>query len=343
LDAKKAADRRQLEASRLPAFERALHGFLIEDKGEVLLASSLADLLRVASDLSFSLELERKAMAVPLAELQEKQARLELELRRIAQERDDMNVLLKSDIGQLVDRIESDLREHVEASILEVRKRLDDFFQQHAKAGRSELGCLLDEFMTGQVEHVFNTWRIAEDRRIDEIFRGLSSRFTEKTNAIIGEIYRLTANVFGIEVNTFKSATGLRADSSMYYKTDPLFYFGIDKVPFVLPKFLFRQHVLNRMRDRVRLELERNSGRIRYDYLQRIEKATDDFRRALNAKIVATIVGIEKAVARAAEASSGASEEMAELETVFRRQASDLDNVIARCRAMAADLQPRLA
>ena len=130
----------------------------------------------------------------------------------------------------------------------------------------------------------------------------MSSRFTGKTNAIIRDIRTVTARLFDIGVQTFDSPETLPAETHLYYKVDPLFYFTIDKFTFVLPKNLFRSYVLSKMRDRIKMELNRNAGRIRYDYLERIEKSTNEFRKVLNLKIDATLNGIRLAIERAVSA-----------------------------------------
>jgi len=334
IEGKKAGDKQQVQSSGLIAFENALRSFLMRDKGLVLLESVVSDVLRIAGDLRFAIEVEVRAAAVPLNELQQKQHHLEVELERIEQERSDMNVLLASEIDRLVGEVESDLNRRVEESLPSIRKRLQDFCTAHANAGRSELGRLMDDFMKDQVEAVFNAWRLEEDQKMNKVFTAMSSRFTGKTNAIIRDIRTVTARLFEIAVETFDSPEALRAETHLYYKVDPLFYFTIDKIPFVLPKFLFRSYVLSKMRDRIKMELYRNAGRIRYDYLERIEKSTGEFRKALNLKIDATLSGIRQAIERAVSAWQTSSEEYDRRLVAYRQQSKELEAIMRDCKAL---------
>ena len=332
LEAKKAGDEQRLRTSGLVGFEEALRRFLMTDKGLVLLESSLSDVLRVAGDLRFAIEVEVKAAAVPLAELQEKQHLLETELKKIEQERSDMNVLLAAEVNRLVGEVESDLNRRVEESIPSVRKRLHEFYTSHAGAGGGELGRLLDDFMTREVEQVFNAWRVEEDQKMNKVFLAMSSRFTEKTNAIIRNIRGVTSRLFDIGVETFESPEALRAETHLYYKVDPLFYFTIEKIPFVLPKFLFRSYVLSKMQDKIKMELYRNAGRIRYDYLERIEKSTNEFRKALNLKIDATLTGIRQAIQRAISARRTSSQEYERQMADYRQCSQELEAIVRDCK-----------
>jgi small GTP-binding protein len=331
LEAKKAGDGQRLGASGLVAFEKALSGFLMKDKGQVLLRSVLSDVLRIASDLRFAVEVEIKAAAVPLAELQEKQRLLEAEVAKIEQERNDMNVLLAAEVSRLVGEVETDLNRRVEESVPSVRKRLQEFYTSHAGAGRGELGRLLDAFMTQQVEEVFNAWRLEQDKKMNQVFFAMSSRFTEKTNAIIRQIRSVTSRLFDIGVETFESPEALRAATYLYYKVDPLFYFAIDRIPFLLPKFMFRSYVLSRMQGKIKMELYRNAGRIRYNYLERIEKSTNEFRRALNLKIDATLRGIRQAIEHAISARRSSSEEYERQMVAYRHCSQELEALVQDC------------
>jgi hypothetical protein len=332
LEAKKAGDEQRLRASGLVGFEDTLRHFLMKDKGLVLLESSLSDVLRVAGDLRFAIEVEVKAAAVPLAELREKQHLLEAELEKIEQERNDMNVLLAAEVNRLVGEVESNLNRRVEESIPSVRKRLQEFYTSHAGAGRGELGRLLDYFMTGEVEQVFNAWRVEEDLKMNKVFLAMSSRFAEKTNVIIRNIRSVTSCLFDIGVETFESPEALRAETHLYYKVDPLFYFTIEKIPFVLPKFLFRSYVLSKMQDKIKMELYRNAGRIRYDYLERIEKSTNEFRKALNLKIDATLTGIRQAIERAISARRTSSQEYERQMADYRQCSQELEAIVQDCK-----------
>jgi GTP-binding protein EngB required for normal cell division len=338
LHAKKSADGAKLKTSQLAAFERELSAFLMRDKGAVLLLAAVADTVRAASDLRFNIDLERRALAVPLEELRQKQATLSSELKRIEQERQDMNVLLKNEVLHLLSRVEEDLKRHVEDSLPEALSRLEAFYKEQSGAGKGELGRRFDHFTDTEVHRVFNQWRLAEDRNIGEAFREMSARFTGKTNAIIRGIQETASGLFNVSVETFASAQTLRADTRVFYKTDPLFQFALDEVTFVLPGFLFRRHVLNRMREKIRRELDRNSGRVRYDYLQRIEESTEEFRQVLNRKIDATLEGIGQALERAAERKRGSENDCRAYEETSRLHEERLSAVIAECRALSANL-----
>jgi hypothetical protein len=54
----------------------------------------------------------------------------------------------------------------------------------------------------------------------------------------------------------------------------------------MLPRFLLRPLVLRRMRNNVPLLLDMNSGRIRYDYVERLQASMSQFEKNLCAAIM---------------------------------------------------------
>jgi len=181
---------------------------------------------------------------------------------------------------------------------------------------------------------VFNAWRIEEDRKMSGVFAAMSSRFGAKANAIIRHIREATSRLFEVGVETFESPAALRAETHLYYKLDPLFYFTIEKLPFVLPRFLFRSYVLGKMQDKITVELHRNAGRIRYDYLERIEKSTEQFRKELNLKIDATLSGIRQAIEHAMIARRTFSAEYDQQRETYQRYRRELQDVVEHCRLL---------
>jgi uncharacterized protein YcbK (DUF882 family) len=91
---------------------------------------------------------------------------LEAALSRTDQELKDLRHLLRQDSATIIARIESDLKDHVDAATPGVRSRLKTFRNEHSKETRERLGALLDQFMLSEVEAVFEDWRAQEDERV---------------------------------------------------------------------------------------------------------------------------------------------------------------------------------
>jgi hypothetical protein len=93
------------------------------------------------------------------------------------------------------------------------------------------------------------------------------------------------------------------------------------------------------MLEQSRVELDRNSGRIRYNFLERIEKSLRKFRDELFSKIDATLIGIESALERAV-LESGTGEEKV---TYTKKKLEEQVDVLKGIRANIAKLEKELS
>jgi len=82
--------------------------------------------------------------------------------------------------------------------------------------------------------------------------------------------------------------------------------------------------VFRRMKDEVGRELERNAGRIHYDYLERVEKAVEVFEKQMSEPVRMMIDSIQMAMASDGVAREKASGEMTQIEDAVALCASIL-------------------
>jgi hypothetical protein len=69
-------------------------------------------------------------------------------------------------------------------------------------------------------------------------------------------------------------------DSRLHYRIERVFY-SLERFLLLLPRFLQRPIVLRRMNERLWNLLDMNAGRIRYDYLERLESSMAQFENDL--------------------------------------------------------------
>ena len=95
---------------------------------------------------------------------------------------------------------------------------------------------------------------------------------------------------------------------------------------------------LKRMLEQSKEELDRNAGRLRYDFLERIEKSLRKFRDELFSKIDATLAGIESALDRAV-LGSGTGEQKV---THAKKNLEEQVDVLKRIRVNLKNLENTL-
>jgi hypothetical protein len=204
-------------------------------------------------------------------------AQAELELR-------ELHVLLRQRTADILDQVEGDLRSHVESTIPDLRKRLKTFERQHPKETRTSLGRILEEFLMQAVDETFHKWKVQEDARIEAELHSLSDRFVAQANGILERLQQGAGTLFEVPVEQFSIACNLDVESHLYYMVEPIFH-SLDNFILLLPRFLLRLVVFRKLDKNLFSILDCNAGRIRYDYVGRLEKSINKFDKELQAAV----------------------------------------------------------
>lgn len=313
-------------ASGIAVVARRLEHFAAKEREQTLVESVALDVLRIARTLRLAASIGERARAMSGEELYVKKREFSLVLLRVDQEVKDLHQLMRRDLTVIVERIESDLRNHVEAATPGVRERLVALRCTHPRETRERLGTLLDEFLRSEIERVYEGWRVQEDERVLRDMAALSQRFVDRASQILEYLQQSAGSLFNVPVAPISLRSSLTVESRLYYQTEPVFKFLLDKLIFALPKPWLRRIVFRRMLQYIDVELNRNSGRIRYDYVQRVESSLAKFWKELSC-----VVEMVAANLRAVLEASGDKEQPAEA------LIGHLDRVIAQCSLIMRD------
>ena len=304
-------------SSGLEIFERRLRTFLSEEKRQVLARSVSLDALQIARTLKFAASIGMRAGAMNAEELQRKQLALDRLLDRTETEMYELQVLLRQRSADILGRVERDLTAQVETSVREVQRDLKLFQAQHSKESGRAFGALLEDFLMKEVERVFRKWPTQEDEEIQAQLDALSSRFVTQANSILERLEQAAGVLFEIPVEHLTISCLLRVESHLYYKVERVFY-SLDSFLLLLPRFLMRPIVLRRMHNNVPRLLDMNAGRIRYDYLERLQSSMGQFERDLRAAITMVTESLKSALHTPGEKGHQYTETLGVLDSVIR-------------------------
>ncbi len=322
------------KSSGLEQLAARLHYFASKERERTLLQSIGLDLLRIANTLRFTALIGERARAMRGEDLEKRKQLLEAALAKSDQEFKDLRHLLRQDAASIVAQVEADLKDHVAAAKPGVREQLTRLRQEHPTETRLRLGELLDRFLGDEVAATFDGWCTREDEYIQKKLAELSDRFVERTNTVLERLQQAAGALFDVPVSHVDFSSALTMESHLYYHTDPVFMYQLDKLIFILPKFLLRPIVFRRMLSYIDRELDRNSGRIRYDYVQRLEKSIAAFEQELKSAVSIVTDNLRRVL------QSGAKDAECSQATV-----SQLDPIIAQCSSLlaGANLNPQFA
>lgn len=270
--------------SGLEIFENRLRTFLIKEKREVLVRSVALDALQVARTLRFAASIGKRATELSPSELENKRAALDQLLRQTQIDMGELQILLRQCSADILAQVEEDLKAQVEAHVATMRQHLKLFQAQHKNETGRRFGQLLEDFLMQEVETVFQTWRLREDDKIQKQLNELAFRFVAQANSILERLEKSAGELFEIPIEHLSVSCPLHVESRLHYRVERIFY-SLDSFLLLLPGFLMRPVVLHRMHNNVPLLLDMNSGRIRYDYVERLQASISHFEKELSAAI----------------------------------------------------------
>jgi hypothetical protein len=222
-----------------------------------------------------------------------------VELDRILEQTEmqvrELQVLLRQRSADILARVEEDLKAQAEGHAAEVQKHLQTFQAQHPEGTGRAFGTLLEDFLMKEVEDVFQKWRVQEDERIQSQLNELSSRFVAQANSILEHLEVSAGTLFETPIEHLSVSCPLRVESRLHYRVERVFY-SLDSFLLLLPGFLLRPILLRRMHHNVPLLLDMNAGRIRYDYVERLQTSMTGFEKDICASLIMVTETLKSAI-----------------------------------------------
>jgi|GEM_PF-87490 len=300
LEGKLSAAEQLLSKSLLPQFSEVLNNFLMEEKGKILILSVANNLLRLLSQARFELELEMKSLATPLEELKEKITTFEGKKKEVLAEKKDFDLLLDGEIKRIIkDVLEEDLNVYGKELRLKTETSLEEYYRESTSMSLKELNMHLEEHVISEVRQAFNAWRGIEDEKLAKMFEGVCKRFITKIDETVDSLLKFSSELFAVPFNAVEAEALWSVKTGFYYKfkDEPVsLELLVSSLTFSLPKFIGEKIILKKMKEFLHQVIDMQSGRIRYDFAERLDKSKLDFRWEMLKRIEATIEGISTAI-----------------------------------------------
>lgn len=305
LEAKQTNDESMLDQSRLPEFEAVLSQFLLNAKGRIVLRSALNGTRKLLSDEEMTLKLEKQAIETPLKQLEEKLRLFQEKMHVIKQDRDDIKYYFDGEIQRVIDVLDRDIERLKERAIPELLADLEEEGRANRDKSISEYIKLMESKLHDGVVSIFDSWVAREEERLNEHYAQVSKRFSDSTNDIIEAILKASEELFDLEIERVKTDESIVSDSSLYYMLgDPPKFFDLEGAfdffsKRIVPRVFSHNMVMKDIKKKLPEMIDKNCGRVRWDFMDRIKRSFMNFRWDLNLKIDATEQGIRQAIDKA--------------------------------------------
>lgn len=297
LQAKLERNDELLLKSNFRQFEDSLRHFIRKDKSGVLAASTMNRALNLAKDLTLHIELTINAINSHLDELKNKIALLQDKVREIDKKIRDMELLVVGEIKSLKASIENNTEQFKIQASVRLKKGIPGL--SYSDKHKEDILRTLTVYLKKGIEEEFSRWFKAEEQRVSQEISRTLMNYARSVDDEINNIRQIAADLFHIHAERTGDITSMDPYSRLWYKVDDIISWGIDNVPMILPRFFFRNYMVKQTEKRIDEEIDRNSGRARYDLFRRIDSTTEKFIDQLETRKSSVIGGILSAVTRA--------------------------------------------
>jgi GTPase SAR1 family protein len=340
LEAKLAGDTRALLGTDFAAFERDFRKFLLRDKGRTILDSVAGHARRLVTNLRNSIDVEERAARLPQEELAGKIEEMEAVFSRASEWRDDMHALLRKERDRFVEMLEGDLAElraHEEETLFATA---NDFL-----AGTGDLrgaASELNEVVRPALRSDVDRWRRAEDSRIGDAFRSATARLVEETGHRVEETIRLCGDILGIRLSSSTEPVDLSRETRFtysFFEVPTILESLLPDVRRYLPKQMARRLLERDISEQIPRLVDKHSGRLRYDFVQRLDQSCRTLERTLDERLASTIESLRRGVGRSRqERARGADQVRLATERVrgWRRELDELERSLGTAAGEAA-------
>lgn len=331
LEGKISGDEDKLKRSNMDLFEERLRRFLVEEKGLILLRSVSKNLLRVISEAVLRTELQLKTLKTPLEEIERKLQAFEEKEREIESEKRDFEILLEGETKRIIEEVlDPDLESARKELAERVVSEFEDFYNKNKAMSPKRLRKALEEFIGHAVREYYSVFRKNEDTKISMAFEKVAERFQGKINLVVDELLRYSSELFDLSFERFTAEALWSTESSFYFKfkDEPLMIEMLgDALTSLMPKFISNRIVYRNMKKYLLEMIERQSGRIRWDFVDRLQKSRLEFRWQMLGRIDETIKGIREAIQKGIEYRRKSQEELARRQKEIEEELDKLYNV----------------
>ena len=310
-------DEELVKRSGILRLEGELEDFLLREKAQVVLRSSVNKLLSVLSTQLFRAELELKTALTPLGELESRILEFENLKKEIEQEARDSEFLFKGEIESLVKLVNMDVERFQKQNVSRIFKRLMEIFEENRHKPPTELSRILDEAMKRLLVEELDRFVSSENEKINEEYGRIARRFSDKINAIIDRLMELAADIFEVSLERFSVEREITSESSLWYKLDDpprLLDIAEGVGKFIsysfLPSAVVHRKIKSELSKKLPEKVDMNCGRIRADFVDRINRSAVELRWGMREKLKETISFVEEAVKRALELKKKSEEEI---------------------------------
>lgn len=314
LKAKLTNDYNLLVTSGLPELEESILQFLRSEKSDLLISNAIRKARESINEVKFLVKLQLKTMEESDENLKKKIEKFETFIAETTRQQDEIIELIRSSVKKITALLDNDIDKFKKDSFPKIEDSLRNAANINKKLKPSQFARELDRAIIEIISASVEQWRSSENTKIKESFNQYASNLLIRLNNLVDEIYEESASLFNIEFERIKGNEIFSEESSFYYMiledVKPSLEEVSDAIVRSLPRPIAHNLIYRKAHENLAIEFDRHLGRIRYDFVQRIDKSVVDLIATLTETVASQIDKIRNVISAASDIRNNNSAEI---------------------------------
>jgi small GTP-binding protein len=301
--------------------EKALQNFLSKEKTAVLMDTAARRARRIVVEASALSRLRLKAYSESVESLQNKIDEFRKFKKEIQKRQEDISRVIYTAYN-ITTMIEEDTVIFKERTQPEVEKRFEEIAQKNKGLNSTKFIDALNKAIVSLVTEFVDKWRYREEAKVKDKFNAGVEELFNMMNSLVDDVYQHAASLFNVEFQRVESYPLFSDETEFYYfileDIKPSLEELSDAIVKMLPGKLAKRLIHRKQLDTLKVEFDRQCGRVHYDFIRRIDKSMMKLGKTLSDTVNEHLGKIEKIIADAMaireKTTSEASSKIAEYE-----------------------------
>ncbi|SFI18439.1 Dynamin family protein [Tindallia magadiensis] len=257
----------------------------LRDQGDrILMESTTIKLEEVVKDALSRIQLYIKAVELPLEKLEDKKKQLNKMLKRLDELQKMADLRMEQQTETLICHIEAELQSHRNKAEEVLSRRLDEKFQENqAEKPRQMEKVLLSHLEKGLTDHL-ETMNETGIEQLTEGYDAMTTQLHEELTVISEFASEIVKELFAVEI-THHFISQQVSEKSDYYVSVKVpkasFIIDMNKLVYLLPRSKGNQLILEKARNLLQDDLERNQNNMVYNCRYKLKESLRSFRGQL--------------------------------------------------------------
>jgi len=280
--------------------EKEIERFLLaKNREDALLESARIKMLNASTSLYNVLSSELASLKNDIKTTGKRIIVFEQEAAKIRGSVSMYNSAIDDEFSSLMDDIIEDIEKVKIPLSKKISENLKLSIAKNRETNNSKLIEYANELLSRMIDAELSSWWKKEDAKIRTKTVHIGKRYSEMLTEAKSAVESAVSEIFSFHTKNVKAECSLDLKTYFYFQVNGFSQdIWIPNFSLMLPNSIFRKNLLERVEVIVGGEVDKNCGRIRYDYLQKLNDGKAKFKGHFQSSVEEVISEIEEGLSK---------------------------------------------